>query len=564
MGACTMINKKIRLGDLLIEQGYITQEQLTSALEKQKELNFTKKLGEIFIDEGYISQKELLKMLATQLKIDFVDLFGEKIDFEDIVVKYPLNLLKAAHAIPFKEDEDFIYIATSDPLNYDALENLERTVSIKPMKIALSYEEDIQVIFKRIETLKKTKVLISEVKKELKTEGLKKEGEDSAVMRLIRLLISDAIAKRASDIHIEPEDNGKMIVRSRIDGVLFENFIFDMEIYHAISSRIKLLGNIDISEKRVPQDGRFSLNLFDKPYDFRLSTTPTIFGESIVMRILDREKVLLKLEDLGFADENLEAFNDLITSPHGILLITGPTGSGKTTTLYAALNEIKSISNKVMTAEDPVEYRLPLVQQIQVNEKTGLTFARAVKSFLRQDPDIILIGEIRDSETLDAASQAALTGHLVLSTLHTNDAPGAIPRMVQMGLKPYLISDSLIGVIGQRLVRKICPYCKHEVKIQKSQLPKVEKYIKPDAVVYEGKGCPKCDFTGYFNRTMISEIFVLDEKIAKLISENENKIILAEYAQKQGKYKPMIYDGMNKVLKGITTITEVLRVTKEH
>ncbi len=559
-----MINKKIRLGDLLIEKGYITQEQLESALEKQKELNFTKKLGEIFIDEGYISQKELLKMLATQLKTPFVDLFGEKIDFEKIVAKYPINLLKAAYAIPFKEDEDFIYIATSDPLNYDALENLERSISVKPIKISLAYEDDINVIFKRIETLKKTKVLIDEVKKELQTEGLKKEGEDSAVMRLIRLLISDAIAKRASDIHIEPEDNDRMIVRSRIDGVLFENFIFDMEIYHAISSRIKLLGNIDISEKRVPQDGRFSLHLFDKAYDFRLSTTPTIFGESIVMRILDREKVLLKLEDLGFADENLEAFNDLITSPHGILLITGPTGSGKTTTLYAALNEIKSISNKVMTAEDPVEYRLPLVQQIQVNEKTGLTFARAIKSFLRQDPDIILIGEIRDSETLDAASQAALTGHLVLSTLHTNDAPGAIPRMVQMGLKPYLISDSLIGVVGQRLVRKICPYCKHEVKIQKSQLPKVEKYIQPDAVVYEGKGCSKCDFTGYFNRTMISEIFVLDEESAKLISENTNKIVLTEYAQKQGKYKPMIYDGMNKVLKGITTIAEVLRVTKEH
>ncbi|QOP42901.1 general secretion pathway protein GspE [Sulfurimonas sediminis] len=559
-----MINKKIRLGDLLIEKGYITQEQLESALAKQKELNFTKKLGEIFIDEGYISQKELLKMLATQLKIDFVDLFGEKIDFEKIVARYPINLLKVAHAIPFKEDEDFIYIATSDPLNYDALENLERSISIKPMKISLAYEDDINVIFKRIETLKKTKVLIDEVKKELQTEGLKKEGEDSAVMRLIRLLISDAIAKRASDIHIEPEDNDRMIVRSRIDGVLFENFIFDMEIYHAISSRIKLLGNIDISEKRVPQDGRFSLNLLEKAYDFRLSTTPTIFGESIVMRILDREKVLLKLEDLGFADENLQAFNDLISSPHGILLITGPTGSGKTTTLYAALNEIKSISNKVMTAEDPVEYRLPLVQQIQVNEKTGLTFARAIKSFLRQDPDIILIGEIRDSETLDAASQAALTGHLVLSTLHTNDAPGAIPRMVQMGLKPYLISDSLIGVVGQRLVRKICPYCKHEVKIQKSQLPKVEKYIQPDAVVYEGKGCSKCDFTGYFNRTMISEVFVLDEDTAKLISENANKIALAEYAQKQGKYKPMIYDGMNKVLKGITTIAEVLRVTKEH
>jgi len=559
-----MINKKIRLGDLLIEKGYITQEQLESALAKQKELNFTKKLGEIFINEGYISQKELLKILATQLQVSFIDLFGEKINFNKIVSRYPINLLKTAHAIPFKEDEDFIYVATSDPLNYDALENLERTISVKPIKISLAYEDDINVIFKRIETLKKTKVLIDEVKKELQTEGLKKEGEDSAVMRLIRLLISDAIAKRASDIHIEPEDNDRMIVRSRIDGILFENFIFDMEIYHAISSRIKLLGNIDISEKRVPQDGRFSLNLLGKAYDFRLSTTPTIFGESIVMRILDREKVLLKLEDLGFEDENLIVFNDLISSPHGILLITGPTGSGKTTTLYAALNEIKSISNKVMTAEDPVEYRLPLVQQIQINEKTGLTFARAIKSFLRQDPDIILIGEIRDSETLDAASQAALTGHLVLSTLHTNDAPGAIPRMIQMGLKSYLIADSLIGVVGQRLVRKICSYCKYEVKIQKSQLPKVEKYIDADTVVYEGKGCSKCDFTGYFSRTMISEVFVLDEEIAKLISENANKIVLAEYAEKAGKYKPMIYDGMNKVRKGITTITEILRVTKEH
>ena len=559
-----MINRKIRLGDLLIEKGYITQEQLESALKKQKELNFTKKLGKIFIDEGYISQKELLKVLATQLKIPFVDLFGEKIDFEKIVAKYPITLLKTTHAIPFNEDEDFIYIATSAPLNYDALGKLERTVSIKPIQLALAYDEDIKVIFKRIETLKKTKALIGEVKKELQTEGLKKEGEDSAVMQLIHLFISDAIEKRASDIHIEPEDNGRMIIRSRIDGVLVENFVFDMEIYHAVSSRIKLLGNIDISEKRVPQDGRFSLVLFNKPYDFRLSTTPTIFGESIVMRILDREKVLLKLEDLGFEDENLESFNNLISSPHGILLITGPTGSGKTTTLYAALNEIKSISNKVMTAEDPVEYRLPLVQQIQINEKTGLTFARAIRSFLRQDPDIILIGEIRDSETLDAASQAALTGHMVLSTLHTNDAPGAIPRMVQMGLKPYLISDSLIGVVGQRLVRKICPYCRQEVKIQKSQFPKVEKYLKPDAVVYEGKGCSKCDFTGYFSRTMISEIFVLDEEIAKLITENVNKIVLTEYAEKEGKYKPMIYDGMNKVLKGITTIAEVLRVTREQ
>jgi len=408
-----MIQKKVRLGDLLIQNGYITQEQLEYALKKQKELNYTKKLGEIFIDEGYITQKDLLKVLSKQLNTDFVDLYGETIDFNLIAAKYPLAVLQTAQAIPFKEDDDFVYVATSDPLNYDALEALERVVSLKPIKIYLAYSDDIKVIFHRIEILQRTREIIKEVKRELSAEGLKKEDENSAIMRLILFIAKDAISKRASDIHIEPDEKG-MIVRSRVDGMLNENFVFDKEIYNALSSRIKLLGNLDISEKRVPQDGRFTLMVNGKNYDFRLSTTPTIFGESIVMRILDREKVLLRLEELGFEDENLEAFTDLIHAPNGIVLITGPTGSGKTTTLYAALNEIKNITNKVMTAEDPVEYRLPLVQQIQVNEKTGLTFAVAVKSFLRQDPDVILIGEVRDYETLNSASQAALTGHLML------------------------------------------------------------------------------------------------------------------------------------------------------
>ncbi len=557
-----MIAKKIRLGDILVEERLITPEQLERALKIQKELNFTKKLGEILIEEGFVTQKELLKALSKQLKVDFIDLYGEEIDFDKLAKKYPFNLLKAANAIPFKEDEDFLYVATSDPLNYEALEHLERTISLKPIKIYLALQEDIDVIFHRIEILKQTKEIVEEVKKELRTEGAKKEGEESAVMRLILLIIKDSIVKRASDIHIEPDEK-EVIVRARIDGVLHENFVFDLEIYNALASRIKLLGNLDISEKRVPQDGRFSFTIEDKIYDFRLSTTPTIYGESLVMRILDREKVLLKLEELGFEEENLNTFMELIHSPHGIILITGPTGSGKTTTLYAALNEIKNITNKVMTAEDPVEYRLPLVQQIQVNEKIGLTFAKAVKSFLRQDPDIILIGEIRDFETLNAAAQAALTGHLVFSTLHTNDAPGAIPRMVQMGLKPYLIADSLIGVVAQRLVRKICPYCKTEIKPPLKLIEKVKKYIPQNTKFYGGKGCSKCDFTGYFDRTMISEILVIDDILAKLISENANKVEIVEYAEKKSSYQPMIVDGISKVIKGITTLEEVFRVAKE-
>ena len=559
-----MIQRKIRLGDILIESGYITEEQLGHALKRQKELNYTKKLGEIFISEGFITQKDLLKTLSKQLNIEFVDLYGEDIDFNAIAMKYPLQILQSAQAIPFKEDEDFVHVATSDPLNYDALEALERLISIKPVKIYLAYNDDIQVIFHRIKILQTTKEIVAEVKRELTTEGLKKEAENSAIMKLILFIAKDAIHKRASDIHIEPDEK-EMIVRSRVDGMLHENFVFDTELYHALSSRIKLLGNLDISEKRVPQDGRFSLSVDGKNYDFRLSTTPTIFGESIVMRILDRDKVLLKLEDLGFEDENLEQFMNLIHAPNGIVLITGPTGSGKTTTLYAALNEIKNISNKVMTAEDPVEYRLPLVQQIQVNEKTGLTFSMAIKSFLRQDPDIILIGEIRDFETLNSASQAALTGHLVFSTLHTNDAPGAIPRMIQMDLKPYLIADALVGIVGQRLVRQICPYCKYEVKLTKPQFIKIEKYLAdPQTIFYAGQGCSKCDFTGYYSRTMISEILTIDANLAKMIAQNANKIDMSEYAESHNLYKPMVADGINKAVHGVTTVEEVLRVTKDR
>lgn len=556
-----MIRQQVRLGDLLIEEGLITQEQLMSALKTQKESGFEKKLGEVLIEEGLVSHKEVAIVLSRQLNMDFVDLYGQKINF-DSLKKYNLSSLKTAKAIPFKEDAEYIYVATSDPLNYDALEALERAIVTKPISLYLAPEEDVVHFFTRLEIMNNTQSIAQEVKREMQSQGLKADDDSSAVMKLIVLIIKDAILRRASDIHIEPSVKD-MSVRARVDGILIETFVFDLEVYNALSSRIKLLGNLDISERRKAQDGRFGLEVNNGKYDFRLSTTPTLFGESIVMRILDQQKILLKLHELGFENKNLEVFNDVIYSPFGIVLITGPTGSGKTTTLYAALNEVKNIENKVMTIEDPIEYQLPLVQQVQVNERVGFSFFEALRSFLRQDPDIILVGEIRDIETLNAAAQASLTGHLVFSTLHTNDAPSAIGRMVQMGLQPYLIADSLVAVVAQRLVRKICPECKTEVKPHQNILKKLEEYIPENAKFYAGKGCPKCNNTGYSGRILISEILKINENIAKMVAAGESKYSISKYAKEKEGFEPMIVDGIYKAISGVTTLDEVLRVTKD-
>jgi len=556
-----MIQKSIRLGDLLIEQGVITQEQLMHVLKLQKEFGYTKKMGEIMIDEGYLTQKEMALILSKQLEIPFIDIYGEKINFEKLA-NYPYTLLENAQAIPFNEDEDYIYIATSDPLNFEALEALERFIATKPISLRFTLEEDVQRVFLRLDIIKKTQAIAAEVKHEIHTDGTKNDSDESAIMRLISLAIKDAIIRNGSDLHIEPTASD-MTIRVRVDGVLHETFVFDTEIYNALVSRIKILGQLDISEKRKAQDGRFSLIVNGGKYDFRLSTTPTLYGESVVMRILDQQKILLKLEDLGFVDENLEKFMDVIHSPYGIVLITGPTGSGKTTTLYAALNEIKSIQNKVLTIEDPIEYQLPLVQQVQVNDKVGFTFFSALKSFLRQDPDIIMVGEIRDEETLNAAAQASLTGHLVFSTLHTNNASAAISRMAQMGLENYLIADSVLAIVAQRLVRTICEECKQELKPHKNIITKLGTHLKEDMTFYKGKGCPKCDLSGYAGRVMISEILVINEDISKMIAKGATNFEIAHYAQEHANFQPMIIDAVKKASKGITTLEEVLRVVKD-
>jgi len=556
-----MIKKKIRIGELLVQNGLITEKELQEAIEQQKKIGYSKPLGQILVDEGLITEKILMEQISSQMGIEFIELYSIELN-NKLIDKFPLSLLKSAMAIPFKEDEYEIHIATSDPLNYNAIEALEKYADGKFLKLYLSTKEQIEHTFKRVEVHQTTRKIVQSIKEEIK-EGIYREEDNgiSAVMRLIRLIIKVAIERDASDIHIEP-DNYDVSVRIRKDGILKEAFIFDVEIFQAISSRIKILGNLDISEKRRSQDGRFEMNIDGKSYDFRLSTVPTLYGESIVIRILDRQKVLLKLSELGFNRKDLRVFAEVISQPYGIILLTGPTGSGKTTTLYAALNEIKSIENKVMTIEDPIEYSLPLIQQVQVNEAVGYTFAEALRSFLRQDPDVIMIGEIRDLETLNAAVQASLTGHLVFSTLHTNDAPGAISRMIQMGMQNYLIADSLLAVVAQRLVRSICPYCKTEVKYHKNILKRVQKLLPENAKFYRGKGCQRCEMSGYMGRTIISEIFKVDDMISQKITENSSKIDLTRYAIKKGLYRPMIIDGLSKVIKGVTTIEEIFRVTR--
>ena len=353
------------------------------------------------------------------------------------------------------------------------------------------------------------------------------------------------------------------IVRDRIDGMLQQKFIFDKIVFGPLASRIKLLSNLDIAERRKPQDGRFSAKVIDKEFDFRVSTLPTLIGESIVMRILDKSKTLITLEDMGMNDESYKKFKEGITTPYGIVLVTGPTGSGKTTTLYASLNAIKSVKDKIITVEDPVEYQMGGIQQVQVNNNAGLTFASALRSILRQDPDKIMIGEIRDTETLRIAIQAAMTGHLVLSTLHTNDAISAIFRMVDMGIESYLVSGSLVAIQAQRLVRKICPNCKERVTIGGTILSEIKDYIPKgrEMTFYKGRGCKECNNTGYTGREMISEVLTVSNTLARMIANDATKEELTKQAESEG-FVSMFEDGIEKALDGKTTVDEIFRVAR--
>ena len=508
-----------------------------------------------FIDEGSV-----LAHLAEVIEVPFLDLDAIDMDYR-LVEKIPTVQLKRFNALPVSQDDMFVVVAFSDPLNIEAQESIQRLFPRKSLKVAVATEKQIQAYLFKIELKDSVKELVANIRNELRNIGtLEEQQEASSILQLIDVILKACIKGRASDIHIEPTEKN-CVVRGRIDGKLTEIFIFDRDIYPPLASRIKLLANLDIAERRKPQDGRFSAIVMDSEYDFRLSTLPIIYGESIVMRILDKTKALVKLEDSGMDSASYQKFIKSLHTPFGIILVTGPTGSGKTTTLYGALNELRNVEDKVITVEDPVEYRMNLIQQVQVNPKVGLSFADALRSILRQDPDKIMIGEIRDHETLEIAIKAALTGHLVISTLHTNDAISAIPRMSDMGIEPYLISGALVAVQAQRLVRKICSHCKKEVDIPQTLLQEYSAFIPPHTVFYEGSGCKECNGTGYMGREMICEVLPITEELASMIARGASKEDLLKEAKREG-FVGMFENGMAKAVHGITTLDEVLRVAK--
>ena len=508
----------------------------------------------------YISEKIVLEKLALELDLLFVDLDSLDMDY-NLVEKAPLTQLKKHNFIPISQDEMSVTVVFNDPLNIEAQEAAQRLFPRKILKISLATKKQIINYLYKVELKDSVKGLVKKIRDELNSiNSIEEQQEASSILLLIDVVLKTCIRGRASDIHIEPTEKN-CVVRGRVDGKLAEMFIFEKDVYPPLSSRLKLLANLDIAEKRKPQDGRFSTLVGTREYDFRISTLPILYGESIVMRVLDKQKALVKLEDAGMDTASYHKLLKGLESPYGIILVTGPTGSGKTTTLYGALNELRNVEDKVITVEDPVEYRMNLIQQVQVNAKVGLSFADALRSILRQDPDKIMIGEIRDKETLEIAIKAALTGHMVISTLHTNDSISAIPRMVDMGIQHYLISGALVAIQAQRLVRKICKHCKVEDHLPSSVRAELKDVIPEGAKLYKGSGCKECGDTGYMGREMICEVLNISEELSSLIAQGASKDLMLQQAYKDG-FIDIYRNGIQKALDGVTTIEEILKVSK--
>lgn len=563
----------------------------TSDIEKIKQISEQegKGLVKILRDENLLNDEDFMEILSdiyrrghvnideisNDLELDikaFVKFISEKFkvlyfDLDDIDIDYRISeklstaQLKTYIAIPVKEDEISVYVAFKNPFDVIAQDKVQNLFNRKLLKVAIAQPTQIEKYISKLALNESIKDVITEIRRELSSSASQgQNSENSGILKLIEIILKTSIQSRASDIHIEPTETN-CIVRSRIDGMLSETFIFDKDIYPPMVSRMKLLSNMDIAERRRPQDGRFSAQILDKEYDFRISTLPILNGESIVLRILDKSKVIINLEDLGMHPDNFAKFKKSMKAPYGIILVTGPTGSGKTTTLYGALNDIKSVKTKIITVEDPVEYQLNMIQQVHVNEKAGLTFVSALRSILRQDPDVIMIGEIRDQETLRIAIQAALTGHLVFSTLHTNDAISALPRMIDMGIEPYLVSGALVCIEAQRLVRKLCPHCKQKITLSQKAFDEVKKFVPENYQFYKSVGCPQCSQTGYLGREMISEILPISDHIASMVANGASKDELKSVACEEG-FIDMFHDGVIRAANGITTLEEVYRVAK--
>lgn len=560
---------KQKLGDILLQAGYITDKQLEECLAEQKTSG--KRLGSILVQKGYVTEQSLIEVLEFQLGVPHVILAKRQLD-TDIIRLVPENIARKYKVFPVEKRGNRLTLGMLDPTDVFTLDDIKIMLGCDIQPVIVT-EEDLNRAFNQYygisksveEVFKDINIEIEEEKEEeLSAHELAALVEDAPIVKLVNLVITQAIKERASDIHVEPTEKD-VYIRYRIDGHLRQMMTSPKNTQAAIISRIKIMSHMDIAEKRVPQDGRIQMKVEGAAVDLRVSSIPTVFGEKIVMRLLFKNNVLAKIETLGFLPESLEKFRGVYSQPHGIIMVTGPTGSGKSTTLSAVLNELNEPDVNIMTVEDPVEYQIPGVNQVQVNNKAGLTFAGALRSFLRQDPDVIMVGEIRDNETARIATQAALTGHLVLSTLHTNDAPSSITRLIDMDIEPFLVASTVVGIIAQRLVRAICKGCKTEIQIDESNpyysiIRKNLPHLGDGPIkAYQGRGCNQCNNTGYAKRIAVHEVLIINHELRALVSQNVNSDVLKEAAVRSAGMKTLMQDGLIKALEGRTTVDEIIR-----
>jgi type IV pilus assembly protein PilB len=567
----------VRLGELLTKASLITQDQLKDALKVQKDTGG--KLGETLIKLGFVSEEDITECLSQQFGVPSINLAHFEID-PSVIKLIPADVARKYNILPVNKTGATITIAMADPTNVFAMDDIKFMTgyNVEPVVASeLGIKAAIDNYYGSTSALELKKVMedlqqseaadleVMEEEEELDVEALAEGAEEAPVVKLVNLILTDAIKRGASDIHIEPYEK-EFRVRFRIDGILYEIMNPPLKLRDAMTSRMKILAKLDISEKRLPQDGRIKLKMKlndkNKELDFRVSVLPTLFGEKIVMRLLDKDNLRLDMTKLGFEQESLTKFEEAIFKPWGMVLVTGPTGSGKTNTLYSALAKVNSPEVNIMTAEDPVEFNLPGINQVQMKESIGLNFAATLRSFLRQDPNIILVGEIRDFETAEIAIKAALTGHLVLSTLHTNDAPSTINRLMNMGIEPFLVATSVQLIAAQRLARRICSNCKEEVEVTPQALINIG-YKKEEVgtfTVYKGRGCEKCNNTGYKGRVGLIEVMSISDEIREIILSGGTAIDIKKKAAESGMIS-LRRSGLIKIKEGITTIEEVVRET---
>jgi general secretory pathway protein E len=564
-----------RIGELFVKEGLISNDQLTTALEKQKQLGGYKQIGDLLVSMGLVTERDRVRMLGQHWGFGYVDLNEEDVIDPSVVHMVSQDLARRYKVIPLALENGKLRLAMKNPLDIFATDEI-RLITGKEIEPLIATEEDILAAInanyrtggieaeKAIKDFEEEEVALDQKKPDefLTIDEEMDEANTAPVIRLTNGVIAKGIAEGASDIHLEPARDC-VKVRYRIDGILVDGLNVPKKLQPALISRIKIMADMDIAEKRAPQDGRISLVIDNRPYDFRVSTLPAIFGEKVVMRVLDKSNISVGLHKLGLLPHTFEMFESMIMRTYGIILVTGPTGSGKSTTLYSCLSKVNSGEKNILTIEDPVEYELSGITQVGVNNKAGMTFAAGLRSMLRQDPDIIMVGEMRDQETAMIAIEAALTGHLVFSTLHTNDAPGAVARLMDMGVEPFLIASATVGVLAQRLLRKVCEKCKQPYEPPRDAIKRLgmnlEEIDKSRVTFYRGRGCEACKNSGYKGRTGCYELMPVTDKVRELILAHASSYAIREAAIEAG-MKTLKEDAMEKILLGVTTLEESLRV----